>query len=91
MIGKQIVHLQGSLALLEGSPSKSPRDPYGRRPFDHPALDGAEILSNGTRGELLDKKAVAELAAQYGLPQVLRWLPKNVCGIACPVLTAPGI
>lgn len=81
-IGKQIVLLQASLALLEGSPSRPPHDRYNRRPFDHPALDGAEILSSGTRGELLDKKAVAELASQYGLPQVLRWLPKNVC--VCP-------
>lgn len=80
MLGKQIILLQASLALLEGSPSRPPRDSYDRRPFNHPALDGAEILSSGTRSELIDKKNVAELAFQYDLPGVLRWLPKNVCG-----------
>ncbi|KAL1957034.1 hypothetical protein VTO42DRAFT_6411 [Malbranchea cinnamomea] len=76
-LGKQIVMLQASLALLEGAPSKPPRDPYGRKHFTHPALDGAEILSSRTRAELLDKKKVVDLAMQYGLLGVLRWLPNN--------------
>ena len=77
-LGKQIVMLQASLALLEGSPSKTPADPYERVPYGHPALNGVEVLSTNTRNKLLAKKKLSALAVDYGLHEVLRWLPRMV-------------
>lgn len=86
--GKQIITLQASLALLDGSTS-NPIDPYSREPFRHPALRGVEILSTPTRDKLLAKKKVSALAVDYGLHEVLRWLPRKVCGIRpCSVMIA---
>jgi hypothetical protein len=70
--------LQASLAQIEGQPAKLPKDPYLRQRFDHPALRPADALLNPTRRTLLHKKRVTGLAEQYGLPEVLRWLPKRV-------------
>jgi large subunit ribosomal protein L15 len=76
--GKQVVMLQASLSQIEGQPVKLPKDPHDRARFAHPALQPADALLNSMRRTLLHKKKLAGLAEQYGLPEVLRWLPMRV-------------
>jgi len=80
-LGKRIVELQTSLALIQtssGSLLPQKPDPYGREPFQHQALDGLEALSEETKNAFTDKKRLANLAKQYGMPGVIRWSPKQV-------------
>jgi large subunit ribosomal protein L15 len=80
-IGKRIVLLQASLVLIQEPTAyskKIPEDPYGRTPFQHPALQGLDSLSTDAKSSMTDKKRLAALAKQYGLQEVLRWLPRKV-------------
>jgi len=87
-VGKRIVLLQASLALIQEPTTyskKIPEDPYGRTPFQHPALQRLDSLSTDAQSSMTDKKRLAALGKQYGLQEVLRWLPKKVCpGISFP-------
>lgn len=78
--GKRIVQLQASLALVQspGGSAASSVDAFGRRPFEHPALDGLPNLSPSTKELLLSKAKLAELAQKYELQKVLRWSPRKV-------------
>ena len=80
--GKRIVELQTSLGLLSVSESSnsmpSNHDTYGRKPFEHPAIDAVESLSEPSRTWLTYHKQIAKVAEEYGLPAVMRWVPKNV-------------
>jgi hypothetical protein len=71
-----------TLALL-GSEMREvfqvPKDPHGREPFEHPAIDGIEVLNGGTRPYLLHHKQISALSQQYGLQNVIRWNPRKVC------------
>ncbi|WEW56058.1 hypothetical protein PRK78_001493 [Emydomyces testavorans] len=78
-LGKQLVSLQATLALIQDPASYSqqlPKDPHGRTPFQHPSLQGLEVLSSPARTTLTDKKRMAALARQYELDSVLRWRPR---------------
>jgi large subunit ribosomal protein L15 len=82
-IGKRILELQTSLALLSTGKSINkdiPLDPYARfrRPFQHPSLDGAEALLGGAASYFLHHKAISALAVGYGIPEIVRWWPKMV-------------
>lgn len=81
-LGKRIVQLQASLALVqnpENAPTTNPpKDKYGREPFVHPALQGLNNLSLNTKSFLTDRAKVAELAQKYDMPRVLRWNPRDV-------------
>lgn len=80
-IGRQIVQLQASLALIESAPMRElqlPKDPFGRESFKHSSLEGIEILARGEQATRTHKKRMASLAQKYGLSEVLRWLPKKV-------------
>ena len=82
-LGKRIVDLQTSLGLLAASDSArflqdQAQDPWGRKPFQHPALDSIECLSGNSRHKLLHHKELSRLSARFGIPEVVRWWPKMV-------------
>ncbi len=54
------------------------RDQYGREPFQHPALEGLEGITEHGKATILDKRRVGGLAERYGLDAVVRWKPKRV-------------
>ncbi|KAI9828365.1 MAG: hypothetical protein M1832_002793 [Thelocarpon impressellum] len=76
-LGRRIVTLQASLALMESSArSGHPNQGSPDGPFAHPALSG---LSGLTEDSLMgvSKSRLARLAARTGLPDVVRWLPRR--------------
>lgn len=79
--GKRIVQLQVSLALVQNAGNykrKIPSDPYGRQPFEHPALEGLENLTDNTKNYITSKNKLSDLAQRYNLQTVLRWSPRMV-------------
>ncbi|KAJ9206333.1 hypothetical protein DTO166G4_1269 [Paecilomyces variotii] len=79
-LGKRIVQLQASLALVQDAGNfakKTPEDPYGRKPFQHQALEGLSNLSTNTKSFLTSKTKLAELAQKYELQNVIRWSPRK--------------
>ena len=81
-IGKRIVDLQSSLAILSshaatGSPSPPPDD-LEREPFQHPALESIPRLTEEVRKDVNSRKRMSDIAQRYGLLSVLRWKPKKV-------------
>ncbi|KAH1411634.1 hypothetical protein KXV89_006742 [Aspergillus fumigatus] len=84
-LGKRIVQLQASLALVQnpGNASSSTiPDSFGREPFAHPALEGLKNLSASTKSILTSKPKLAELAQKYELQKVLRWSPRKPNNLA---------
>ncbi|KAF2455607.1 RNase III domain protein [Lineolata rhizophorae] len=79
-LGKRIVDLQTSLALLSApKPDVAVvHDPYHRQQFNHPALQGLPNLSSDAKAEVTHKTRLARLAESKGLRRVLRWQPRNV-------------
>lgn len=81
-LGKRIVQLQASLALVQSpniASATATKDEFGRTPFTHPALNGLKNLSSETKSALTDRTKLAELAQRYQMLEVLRWSPKMVC------------
>ncbi|KAF7718818.1 Uncharacterized protein PECH_005850 [Penicillium ucsense] len=79
-LGKRIVQLQTSLALVQSSEAATTSanpDPYGRTPFSHPALDGLRSLSPETKSFLTDRSKLSELAQKYEMQNILRWTPRK--------------
>ncbi|KAF2685151.1 hypothetical protein K458DRAFT_301320 [Lentithecium fluviatile CBS 122367] len=85
-LGKRIISLQTSQALLSFPPAESwPRDAnghpvpdkFGRSPFIHPALANLASLTADAKDSVLDKKRLSGLAERYGLDKVTRWKPKR--------------
>jgi len=76
------VELQTSLVLLSTSDSarylQGGEDPHGREPYRHPAIDAVECLSGNARSWFTHHKQISHLSSQYGIPEVMRWQPKNV-------------
>ncbi|KAG6994134.1 20S-pre-rRNA D-site endonuclease nob1 [Physcia stellaris] len=64
------------------SSSQSQPDSYGRTPFKHPALENVEALSERSKGQVMDTSRMFMLAERYGLPNVVRWKPKNIRNMA---------
>ncbi len=80
-IGRRIVELQTSLALVHSPPPKSrisEVDEYGRTPFEHPALQNVGRLGLHAKLRYIDKERVAQLAKDFGLDTVVRWKPIDV-------------
>lgn len=71
-LGKRIVNLQSSLALL------SMPTPHNATKTAHPALEGLDNISIQAKGTLLTKERLAQVAHQIGLQKVMRWQPKRV-------------
>lgn len=80
--GKRIVDLQTTLAMLTTTTSskylKDHEDPFGRQPFEDPALKGIETLNGGARDYFTHHKRLSELAQNYRFQDVVRWVPKRV-------------
>ncbi|QDS68778.1 hypothetical protein FKW77_005542 [Venturia effusa] len=84
-LGKRIVELQTSYLLVA-----APRDPnvpkgpdqYDRIPFEHPALDGLTNLSDRMKHDILHKSRLAQLARQYKIGRVMRWVPRDADNLA---------
>ena len=76
------MELQTSLGLLATTSSKAflgdYKDPYGRKPFKHPALEGVESLTGNAREVLTHHHRLAQIAQDYGLFEVIRWVPRKV-------------
>ena len=53
-------------------------DPWGRTPFEHEDLKGLEALAGRGKDFLLHPKQIAQIAEKYGLPEVVRWEPREV-------------
>ncbi|EXJ60721.1 hypothetical protein A1O7_04874 [Cladophialophora yegresii CBS 114405] len=80
--GKRILELQCSLGLISvADPSRYQRaedqDPHGREPFRHPAIESVECLLGSAHHWFTSHKQLANLAEQYGLPEVVRWHPRD--------------
>lgn len=86
-LGMRILELQTSLALLTVSDSsrylkEKDQDELKREAFRHPAINSVECLLGGARTHFTSHKQLSELGTGYGLPEVVRWKPKNV-SMAC--------
>lgn len=75
-LGKRILDLQTSLALLSAPSPTSPNFPPSEV-YHHPALTNLENISPHNKSSTLHKSRLAALATQHGLDQVVRWKPKN--------------
>lgn len=74
--------MQTNLALLN-SPTASQTQRLmsstdDRVPFQHPALDGLENLTDTPIAEVLTKARLARFADKLGMAEILRWRPRNV-------------
>lgn len=84
IIGRRIVELQASLALIDKpafstSAEASVKDPWGRPlPRPDPSLVGIENLDRSTKLEALDLARMSGLAQRYGLQKVIRWKPRQI-------------
>ncbi|KAF2437168.1 hypothetical protein EJ08DRAFT_602148 [Tothia fuscella] len=95
-LGKRIVDLQTSMALVSAPRGRSAQGPdeYDRVPFHHPALEGLANLSERTKAEMLGKTRVAQLAQNQGLDKVMRWKPRkadNLLGSGQDVVLAQAL
>ena len=78
--GKRILVLQGTTVLLTSqAPPPPSTDTYNREPFNHPSLEGLAKVQAVDLGDVLSKQRVGQLARSYGIDQVTRWKPRNVC------------
>lgn len=77
-LGKRIVDLQTSLALLNMPPAPSSLSSGERGDiYEHPALDGLENITQFSKNAILEKSRLAGLATAYGINQVVRWKPRK--------------
>ena len=82
-LGMRIVELQTSLGLLAATDAarygkEVKKDPYEREHYEHPALDSVETLLGGSRRWFTYHKQLSGLGARFGLPDVVRWVPRKV-------------
>lgn len=81
-LGRRIVSLQTSLALINSPQTSKPKkDIYGRRPYIHSALEGLQGLTFEAKDDVLDKARLAPIAERYGLDKVTRWKPKSAASL----------
>lgn len=83
--GKRVLELQCSLGLISVADTShyhkaEYEDPHGREPFRHPAIESVECLLGSAHHWFTSHKQLANLAEQYGLPEVVRWHPRDVSG-----------
>lgn len=61
-----------------GNYIKDTPDEHGRQPFQHPATQTVEVLNGGGKAYFMHHNQMSAVAARYGLPEVVRWQPKDV-------------
>ncbi|OJJ48444.1 hypothetical protein ASPZODRAFT_130470 [Penicilliopsis zonata CBS 506.65] len=81
-LGKRIVQLQTSLALVQDgstviTQNAAVPDTFNRTPFTHPALDGLNNLDADAKAYQTSKEKLAALGMKYGLQKVMRWAPRK--------------
>lgn len=77
-LGKRIVDLQTSLALLNMPPAPSPLSTGEKRDvYEHPALERLENITQFSKNAVLEKSRLASLATGYGIDKVVRWKPRK--------------
>jgi hypothetical protein len=70
--GKRIVELQASLGML------SMAKPPGQQSPNHSSIDSVEVLTEDAKTTYVNPKRMADLARNVGLPDVMRWVPRDV-------------
>ena len=75
-LGKRIVDLQTSIALLDAPPAPQARPP-AKDVFRHPTLEGVDNITAFAKANVLEKGRLARLASSYGVDKVVRWKPKK--------------
>ncbi|KAI9791623.1 MAG: hypothetical protein M1816_003709 [Peltula sp. TS41687] len=85
-MGRRVVTLHASFAIINSNVARQqqneaniPADDelHDRTPFQHPALEGIDELTEKTLFQALDRKRLAGLARRCGLVEVMRWLPRR--------------
>ncbi|KAF2742209.1 hypothetical protein M011DRAFT_481909 [Sporormia fimetaria CBS 119925] len=78
-LGRRIVSLQASLALINSPQAKTTPevDEYGRTPYTHPALAGLPGLTSEAKDSVMQIWRLAPIAQRYGLDKVTRWKPRK--------------
>ncbi|KAK3115972.1 hypothetical protein LTR53_004144 [Teratosphaeriaceae sp. CCFEE 6253] len=76
-LGKRIVDLQTSLALLHAPPTPGLIDPNDRTIYHHAVLEGVDSMTAYNKAQVLSPGRLAQLARSYGLDAVVRWKPKK--------------
>ncbi|TPX13496.1 uncharacterized protein E0L32_005967 [Thyridium curvatum] len=76
--GRQIIALEATRSILASPATADAKleDPYGREPFEHPALANVDKLAVHQPQDLVSKEKLSQLAADVGLHSVLRWKPR---------------
>lgn len=96
-IGKRVLSLQTSLALLASPPGPilpQTEGAYERQPFEHPLLESLPHLTAHAKAGVLAKSRLSHLGKEYGLQGVLRWKPKkadNLSGSGIDLVTAQAV
>jgi large subunit ribosomal protein L15 len=76
-LGKRILDLQTSLALLNSPPNPAAITPPARHVFQHPALSTLSNITPTIKESTLNRLRLSTVAMQYGLEHVVRWKPKK--------------
>jgi large subunit ribosomal protein L15 len=76
-LGKRILDLQTSLALLQQPIAPDDTSSQHLYVFAHPSLTGLNNITPHAKSMALDKKRLAQLAGTYGLDKVTRWKPRK--------------
>ncbi|KXX75563.1 Ribonuclease 3 [Madurella mycetomatis] len=92
--GRQILALEATRSILvspvqAGQAEQTIEDPFGREPFQHPALANVDKLNTRLPQDIAQKEKLAKLAIDIGLPEVIRWkprLPENLQGSGLTVV-----
>ncbi|KAK5162920.1 uncharacterized protein LTR77_011081 [Saxophila tyrrhenica] len=76
-LGKRIVDVQTSLALLNMPSSPAALPASQDDVFQHAALEGLENVTAFSKNAILDKTRLAKVATAYGINRVVRWKPRK--------------
>ncbi|EMC94225.1 hypothetical protein BAUCODRAFT_74525 [Baudoinia panamericana UAMH 10762] len=77
-LGKRIIDLQTSLALLNSPASPATATPADdRNIFRHAALENVDNMTAYGRAQVLAPSRLAKVAQGYGLDRVVRWKPRK--------------
>lgn len=77
--GRRIVELQASLGMLSMSGHfKTKSQEASIEHPEHPDLEGLEALTEEMKTAYVNPKRIADLARNTGLPDVMRWVPRDV-------------
>ena len=76
-LGKRIVDLQASIALLSSPTPPNLDTSNDSNVYQHPSLLGAENVTLHAKSNVLSKARLARLARDYRIDKVVRWKPRK--------------